>query len=92
MIVKIEYKDTKLYKLTVAKDEVRVKLPSDIDESLQTRLVQLSELVAQQIYSNYIGTERGYWEQNQDGYLISMAGNDRKKDLHFYEKELLNGI
>jgi hypothetical protein len=93
MNLKIEYKEiTKLYKLTVAKDEVRLKLPPNIDGDLSDHLIKMSSKVAEKIYANYIGTERGYWKFERGYWRISMMGNDRKKDAHFYERGLLDGI
>lgn len=95
MNIKIEYKQiAKLYKLTVAKDEVRIKLPENVDEGIKTEILKLSCEVAKRIYTSYVGTERGYWVKDpQQGYwTICMMGNNRKKDMNFYEKELLNGM
>jgi len=90
MVVTVEYKEiTKLFKLTVAKSEVRLKLPPNIDADLQDYLIDLSGRVAERIYENYVGTERGYWRRDRGYWEISMMGNDRKKDTHFYERELI---
>lgn len=89
MNIKIEHKDiSKKYKLTVARDEVRIKLPMEIDPDCKKKLVDLSTKVAQKIHSNFTFTQRGYWKFDGNFWRITLQGERRKETIFFTEQTL----
>jgi hypothetical protein len=80
-IVIQEKTGTQKPKLTVAGDEIRIKLPKSLSEELKNRLIIFSKSVAKSLYTNFIGTMRGHFSMMNHGeYYILMQNNSRNKE------------
>ena len=81
MDLKIEYKDiSKLYKITVAKDEVRLKMPPNIEPLLKERLIEFTRRVSKQIYENFKHSMRGHViiKERSGKFRVRMESDHRK--------------